>query len=165
MTGDDGRTNAAWNPHDGLTHTLDVELTVNRVTALAKRTAVLQVFDPNEGPYWEVFAGTTSRGLYAYKFHKEGGKDTYILDEDFPLETKFSLRSVIKDSTLDFFYNDELVATINDIDQDTFYYKTGDYCQSGRHDEDPEDYCEVLLHKMHLSHWRGRRETWSSAAA
>lgn len=67
----------------------------------------MQIFDQDNGAYWEVFA-TSNAGLYAYLFDKNDGHKTYTIDKSWAINKKFSLKAVVSNGVLSFYYNNAL---------------------------------------------------------
>jgi hypothetical protein len=98
--------NAAWGSNDGKTHTIDQTVTVTKVTSVSKLTVPLQVFDNTYGPFWEVFASDSTKGLFSYLFTAAGKASTVYIDKLFKIGDKFSLKTVIaKDVITTTYYN------------------------------------------------------------
>ena len=66
----------------------------------------LQVFDNTYGPFWEMFASDSTKGLFAYLFTTAGKASTVYIDKLFKIGDKFSLTTVIaKDVLTTSYYN------------------------------------------------------------
>jgi len=91
---------AAWGSNDGKTHTINQTNTVVTVTSASKLTVVMQIFDNTYGPFWEMFATDSTKGLFAYLFTAAGSASTVYIDRSFKIGDKFSLKNVIASNVL-----------------------------------------------------------------
>lgn len=141
----DGRENAAWSSHDG-THTMTIDQTVTRL--------------PNDKPHLvvgQIHGGDDDVSV----FRVEGGNlyvtndddsNYRLVTDDFRLNTRFQVKFVVADGTIDAYYNGALAATL-DADFSTGYFKAGAYTQANCGNSSPcsaSNYGEVIIHDVTL---------------
>jgi hypothetical protein len=60
----------------------------------------LQIFDNTYGPFWEVFASDSTKGLFSYLFTAAGKASTVYIDRLFKIGDKFSLKTVVANDVI-----------------------------------------------------------------
>ena len=98
---------AGWGSKDGTTHTMTFTSTVTHLPYVTQRTVPMQVFNGGGGhPWMEVFA-QVGKGVYFYLNDSTGSSHvTYHVDPDWTLGKSFTMKTVIYNGNLKFYYND-----------------------------------------------------------
>ena len=65
-----------WSGASSTLHSLTVDYTINHLPAVTKRVVVMQIFDDDNGPWFEVFAEESQ--MYYYLFSVDGNSHSRV---------------------------------------------------------------------------------------
>jgi hypothetical protein len=138
-----GTENAAWSSTSG-THTMTIDQTVTRLPNDKQHLVVGQIHGGDDDV--SVFR-VEGRNLYV-----TNGDDPHykLVTDNFALNTRFQVKFVVADGTINAFYNGAPAATLN-ADFSTGYFKAGAYTQANCENSSPcgaDNYGEVIIHSV-----------------
>jgi hypothetical protein len=143
MNGDD---EASWSSTEG-THVMTIDQTVTRLPNDKQDLVVGQIHGGDDDV--SVFR---IEGDNLYVTNGDDDEDYQLVTDDFQLNTRFEVKFVVADGTIEAYYNGEQVATL-DADFSTGYFKAGAYTQANCENSDPcgeGNYGEVIIHDVTL---------------
>ena len=139
-----GRTNAAWNSSSG-SHTMRVTQAITKVTPKKPHMVSAQIHAYKDAALTVVIKGNK---LCVENF----GKEIAVLDPQYRLGTKFTIRITVTSGNASVFYNDVQMARLV-VKENSCYFKTGAYLASSTEKGDaPESYGEVIVYDVDVSH-------------
>ncbi|MCR9064099.1 MAG: polysaccharide lyase family 7 protein [Cytophagales bacterium] len=133
-------------------HTLEIEQAINHLPAHKKHVVAGQIH--STGDFDDVI---TCRLEERKLFLSHNGKAATVLTSNYVLGSRFKIKWVVEDNVIKSYFNDELVETYPLAFPDS-YFKAGCYTQSAswgknnNHNADSEDYGEVIIYKLRVSH-------------
>ncbi|WP_345947942.1 polysaccharide lyase family 7 protein [Mucilaginibacter sp. PAMB04274] len=146
---DGGKKPAAWSSAEG-THTLFIDQRITHLPDVRKHMVVGQIHDANK---YVIFFRIEDKKLLV----SVNGGAREVLDENYILGTRFTVKMVVNNNTVKCYYNDLLKSTFDIVFNDA-YFKAGAYVQSsckGSKKTDGEScnaYGEVEIYNVWVKH-------------
>lgn len=136
-----------WNAGTG-THTMEVVGQVNRLTKVKPHVVIAQVHDDQDDvSVWRV----EGNQLWLTKGDTSHG---HLVDSNFQLSKKYTLKYVITNGKYEYYYNDTKVDfTLSNSNKS--YFKAGNYLQSNPSSapgESTSEYSEVVIYSVKVEH-------------
>jgi len=146
MSGDE---QASWSNRTG-THTLAVRQAVTELPTAKPELVAAQIHDA-ESDVMEIRL-EDKRLIAQYAGDGKGGKQEFVLDQDYALGTPYDLRLVAAGGRIDVWYNDKHVGGVAHGGSG-WYFKTGSYLQSNTEKGDAASAVgKVVLYRVDVTH-------------
>nr|WP_199159181.1 polysaccharide lyase family 7 protein [Pedobacter sp. ASV2] len=145
----DGKTSAAWSSSQGK-HTLFIDQRVVHLPDVRKHIVVGQIHDADK---YVIFFRLEDKKLLV----SANGADRVVLDPNYLLGTRFTVKFVVSNNQTQCYYNDELKYTF-DGSFNNAYFKAGAYVQSSckgkkkTEGESCDAYGEVEIYNVWVKH-------------
>jgi hypothetical protein len=124
---------------------------VNAVTTKTKTVVLAQVHNKRKNGKDD---DITVFRLEGNKLHITDGNnnDAHIVDGDFPLETRYTLKIEVKDGRICYWVNGKKQDFTLKTTDPKLYFKAGNYLQSHGDDQSTDNLAEVVLYSVKVSH-------------
>ena len=142
-----GKDQASWTTSSGK-HTMTVVESIHHVPKVKSEVVCAQYHDSSDDC---IEIGLRGTKLIAFHDSKIYG----VLDDNYQLGTKFTLKLVVEHDTTDVYYNDMTKPKIKSVPTKFHgcYWKAGCYTQSNTTKGDsPDDYAEVHIYSLKVEH-------------
>jgi len=147
----DGKTKANWSSTSG-THTMLLEESVTAVPSVKKQVVAAQIHDADDDVL-------VIRLDYPRLYVNVDGKNKLMLDQNYTLGRKFTIKLVVSQGKTNVYYNNSVkpVYTLNK-NYKSSYFKAGAYTQSNCEKEvvpwlcNDKNYGEVQIYSLKVSH-------------
>lgn len=148
---DNGKTNAAWSSKEGV-HTMFLDQAITKVPTIKKHVVAGQIHDSDDDII-------VVRLEYPNLYINVDGKNVSILDSDYTLGKRFTVKFVVEGGQTKVYYNNnETPSYTLDLDYSGAYFKAGAYTQSNCFREafplfcNEDNYGEVVIYKVVVEH-------------
>lgn len=146
-----GTVNASWSTTSG-THTMELTEAVTHLPVVKPQTVFAQIHDSSD----DVFIARASRkadGRIELDVNHNGTIWGSLLDTNYVLGTKFTLKVVASNGFIDIYYNG-VQKVHQPVSTTGNYFKAGNYTQSNivKGQDQPGAYGEVIIYSLKVTH-------------